>query len=248
MCHATANSGKYSVLFLVHRVSTIRGNELGIIVWVGMAFNGAVWDTIVSDVKKSLTTLPEQIDLLSWQPVSLRGLDIAWVGMHVPAIDTKGRPWVWEVVTPEQFCETTILHDDPMVLSVAQDTVIIDVRHADHSGPIVRMQVPVNQTPDLLELDANTLPGHPWQFSLQTGWTAHALGTAAQVWIDREVGCHAKLDTHEPSLGSIDRYQLSPSISIESAAFDRLLTLAPDDAAAVTSALGSIHEALETFR
>ncbi len=213
-----------------------------------MAFKGAAWNTIISDVKKSLTTLPQEIDVLSWQPVSLRGLDIAWVGMHVPVIDTKGRPWVWEVVTPEQFSDTTILHDDPLVLSVAQDTVIIDVHHADHSAPIVRMQVPVTETPDLLELDANTLPGHPWKFTLQTGWTAHALGTAAQKWIDREVNCLAKLETHEPSPDSIDRYQLSPSISIESAAFDRLLTLTADDAAAVTSALGSIHEALEPFR
>jgi hypothetical protein len=41
---------------------------------------------------------------------------------------------------------------------------------------------------------------------------------------------------------------LHPAIDIESAAFDRLLTLDPDDAAVVTSLLASVHEALQPFR
>jgi hypothetical protein len=52
----------------------------------------------------------------------------------------------------------------------------------------------------------------------------------------------------EPTLESHDSYQLSPSINIEASAFDRLLTLAPDEAAVVSSALCAIHEALEPYR
>ncbi|MBM3639125.1 MAG: hypothetical protein FJW98_06790 [Actinobacteria bacterium] len=200
---------------------------------------------LVDTVKQSLARLS---DVLTWQPVSLKGLDIAWVGMQVPAIDSAGRPWVWEVVTPDQFAQTPLLHDDPMVLPVQQDTVVVTVNHADHSGPIVRMQVPVTRVPEHVAVDRRALPQGAWTFGLETGWTTQALGTAAQCWIDREVGCNARLNMDEPTLESQDSYQLSPSINIEASAFDRLLTLAPDEAAVVSSALCAIHEALEPYR
>jgi hypothetical protein len=41
---------------------------------------------------------------------------------------------------------------------------------------------------------------------------------------------------------------LHPAIDIESAAFDRLLTLDPDDAAMVTTLLTQVHEALRPYR
>lgn len=212
---------------------------------VGLAeFDGSSWSSLVESVKCSLSMMTRPVP---WKPVSLRGLDIAWVGMQVPDIDTHGRPWVWEVVTPHQFRGTPLLHDDPMVLPVAQDTVIVNVSHPDHSGPIVRMQVPVREAPDVIEVSADALPGHPWEFSVETGWTARCLETAAQEWIEREVGVGPRLDSHEQPIEA-DRYQLSPSISIESSAFDRLLTLAPDDAAVVSSALCNIHNALDVYR
>jgi len=58
--------------------------------------------------------------------------------------------WVWEVVTPSQYEASHRMQDDPMVLSVAQDTVIAEVNHHDHSGPIMRMQVPVKQAPETI--------------------------------------------------------------------------------------------------
>lgn len=213
---------------------------------VGLAeFDSSSWRSLMESVKSSLSVITRPVP---WQPVSLKGLDIAWVGMHVPDINANGRPWVWEVVTPSQFSDTPILHDDPMVLPVAQDTVVVNVSHPDHSGPIVRMQVPVREAPDMIEVNADALPGHPWEFSVETGWTARCLETAAQKWIEREVGVGPCLDSNEQQLDSSERYQLSPSISIESAAFDRLLSLAPDDAAVVSSALCHIHEALDPYR
>jgi hypothetical protein len=91
-------------------------------------------------------------------------------------------------------------------------------------------------------------PDGPWSVRLETGWTVQAIGSAAQCWIDREAPGSARLDTPAPQLAPHQRYQLHPAIDIESAAFDRLLTLDPDDAAMVTSLLTQVHEALRPYR
>lgn len=93
------------------------------------------------------------------------GLDVAWVGMNVPALDTGGRPWVWEIVTPSQYESSPRLQEDPLVLAVAQDTVVADINHNDHSGPIMRMQVPVRQAPDAISVMTGLDPTGPWSIS-----------------------------------------------------------------------------------
>jgi hypothetical protein len=200
--------------------------------------------TIIDGVRRSLA---EHQESLTWRRVTMPGLDVAWVGMNVPVLDTGGRPWVWEVVTPEQYESSTRLQEDSLVLSVAHDTVVAEVNHLDHSGPIMRMQVPVREAPAILSISPVLDPHSPWSIHLETGWTAQALGTAAQCWIDRETP-GARLNTPEPQLAAHQRYQLHPAIDIESAAFDRLLTLDPDDAAVVTSLLSSVHDALLPYR
>lgn len=155
---------------------------------------------------------------------------------------------MWEVVTPHDFGKMGHLCDDPMVLPVPQDTVVVSVSHADHSGPLLRMQVPVSETPDHVVVDQDKLPGEPWTFSLETGWTTEALKNAAQAWIDLEAGGVARLESLEPPLPREDSYSFSSGINIGSGALDRLLTLDPDDSAAVSGALTHIHEALEAFR
>jgi hypothetical protein len=201
--------------------------------------------TIVDGVKRSLS---ENHDTLTWRRVTMPGLDVAWVGMNVPALDTGGRPWVWEIVTPSQYESSARLQEDPLVLAVAQDTVVADINHNDHSGPIMRMQVPVRQAPDAVSVMTGLDPSGPWSIQLEAGWTVQALGSAAQCWIDRESPGSARLQTPEPQLAPHQLYQLHPAIDIESAAFDRLLTLDPDDAAVVTSLLASVHEALQPYR
>lgn len=203
---------------------------------------------VVDAVRASLHAMGGGEQPLRWSPVALRGLDIAWVGMAVPAVDSAGRPWVWEVVRPDDFESRALLQDDPMVLPVAQDTVVVSVLHADHSGPIVRMQVPVSCPVETVEVDGASLPGHPWSFAIETGWTAGAIGSAAQCWIDRETGGSARLETPEPSLDEDSSFRLNERINIESAAFDRLLTLDPHDAAVVSASLASIHDALGAYR
>lgn len=141
-------------------------------------------------MKRSLAEHPES---LTWRRVTMPGLDVAWVGMNVPVIDTGGRPWVWEVVTPTQYNASSRLQDDLMVLPVAHDTVVAEVNHRDHSGPIMRMQVPVTHAPDAISLPAE--PAGPWSVHLETGWTIQALGSAAQCWIDRESPGTARLET-----------------------------------------------------
>lgn len=176
------------------------------------------------------------------------GLDVAWAGVNVPVLDTGGRPWVWEIVTPRQYEASLRLQQDPMVLPVSHDTVIAEVRHADYSHPIMHMQVAVRCAPDALSIAHDLAPDSPWSLQLEVGWTMQALGDAAQCWIDREAPGSARLNTPKaPTTGS-ERYKLHPAIDIESAAFDRLLTLDPHEAAVVTSLLAQVHDALLPFR
>ena len=135
-----------------------------------------------------------------------------------------------------------------MVLSLRQDAVLAEITHADHSTPIVRMQVAVRETPDEVVLPRGLDPDGPWGVRLRTGWTVQAIGDAAQCWIDREIPGGARLETLEPTLEGRRVYQIHPSIDIEGTAFDRLLTLEPDEAAAVTSILTMVHEALDPYR
>ena len=200
---------------------------------------------IVDEVKRSLAEHREE---LSWRQVTMPDLDVPWVGMNVPALDTGGRPWVWEVVTPDQYEASPRLQEDPLVLPVAHDTVVAEINHIDHTGPMMRMQVPVRTTPDSVVVHTGLSASSPWSVRLQAGWTARALGTAAQCWIDREAPGTARLHTPEPSISTNNRYQLNQSMDIESAAFDLLLTLKPDDAAVVTSLLRRVHAALAPFR
>jgi len=199
----------------------------------------------MDSVKKSLR---ESTSPLPWRQVTMPGLTVPWVGMSVREIDTGGRPWVWEVVTPGQWSESSRMRDDPMVLPLTQDAVLAEITHADHSGPIVRMQVAVRETPDAVTLPRGLNPEGPWGVRLRTGWTVQAIGDAAQCWIDRESPGGARLETHEPSLEGRRVYQIHPSIDIEEGAFDRLLTLEPDETAVVTSILSMVHEALDPWR
>lgn len=201
--------------------------------------------TIVDAVKRSLAECQRTI---SWRRVTMPGLQLAWVGMNVPDIDSAGRPWVWEVVTPQQYESDARLQEDPLVLSVAHDTVITEINHVDHTGPIMRMQVPVRTTPHAITLKSGLSASSPWSLRLETGWTVQALGSAAQCWIDEEVPGGARLDIPEPVIPEENKYALLPSVDFESAAFDRLLTLDPNDAAVVTSLLSRVHSALQPYR
>lgn len=201
--------------------------------------------TFIDGVKRSLT---QHHDPLCWRRVTMPGIDIAWAGVNVPAIDTGGRPWVWEIVTPDQYNASKRMQNDPMVLAVHQDTVIAEVRHLEHEAPIVRMQVPVRQAPEAIAVAGELTAHSPWSLRLEVGWTIQALGGAAQCWIDREAPGSARLKTPPPSISTTQSYQLHPAIDIESAAFDRLLTLEPNDAAVVTSLLARVHEALLRYR
>lgn len=201
--------------------------------------------TFVDGVRRSLA---EQQDSLAWRRVTVPGLNVAWVGLNVPALDTGGRPWVWEVVTPRQYQASIRMQQDPMVLAVSHDTVVAEINHIDHAEPILRMQVPVQEAPEAIAVPNTLNSDSPWSIHLESGWTIQALGAAAQSWIDREAPGTARLTIAEPRLEAHQLYKLHPAIDIESAAFDHLLTLDPDDAATVTSLLALVHDALLSFR
>lgn len=201
--------------------------------------------SIVDDVKRSLA---RQREPMAWRRVTVPGLDTPWVGLHVPVIDTGGRPWVWEVVTPEVYDASSTARHDPLVLRVHQDAVITEIHHRDTGGPVVRMQSPVSVTPSDLRLVPGPDPDGPWNVSLSTGWTVQALAAAAQNWIDRESPGSPSLTVPRPPRRAPDHYQLHPAIRIEAEAFDHLLTLDADEAADVTSLLVMVHDALVPYR
>ena len=199
----------------------------------------------VDEVRDAFARLSSTIE---WKRVSMPGLAVAWAGMQVPAVDTGGRPWLWEVVTPEQYDDSPTLREDLLVLPVSHDAVVVKVNHIDHSAPIVRMQVPVETAPSHLLIEGLPTEDNPISVTLETGWTVQALGSAAQAWIDRETESSATLSTPSAHATAAVRYRLHPEFDIESAAFDRLLTLDHDDAASVTSLLARTHEALRPYR
>ena len=200
---------------------------------------------LVDSIRESFAALSCPI---TWKRVSVPGLQVSWAGMHVPAVETGGRPWVWEVVTPDQYDSSQKLRDDLLVLPVTHDAVVVKIMHEDHTGPIVRMQVAVDTAPDHLMIEGLPTDDNPISVTLERGWTVQALGSAAQAWIDRETESSATLETPASPSAAGRRYQLHPEFDIESAAFDRLLTLDHDDAASVTSLLARIHEALRPYR
>lgn len=173
---------------------------------------------------------------------------MAWVGLHVPMVDTGGRPWVWEIVTPDQYENSERLQNDPLVLSVAHDVVIVEMTHPDVTRPHLRMQVPISTVPDTVVVPRSIADAHPWAIKLETGWTAQALVAAAQQWIDREIPGQPRLQVPAAPDSAPQLYQLHPAINIESAAFDHLLTLDSHDAAVVTSVLAAVHDALQPYR
>lgn len=200
---------------------------------------------LVDDVRDAFSRITSTV---TWKQVTMPGLTVPWAGVQVDMVDTGGRPWVWEVVTPEQYDASPILQEDLLVLPVVQDAVVVKVNHADHSGPIVRMQVPVERTPGHVLIEGLPTDDNPISVVLETGWTVQALGSAAQAWIDRETDSSATLATPSTPATAGPRYRLHPEFDIESAAFDRLLTLDHDDAASVTSLLARIHRALRPYR
>ncbi len=203
----------------------------------------------MSDISESvIQSLADISNSLQWKPVTMPGLPVPWLGVHVPEINTHGRPWVWEVVTPAQYTSSERLHDDPMVLCVEHDTVIVTMHNRDVPASSVRMQVSVSRVPDELEMHCPLERGNKWSVTMATGWSANAVGRAAQDWIEDNTDSLARIDITEPVLRPDIRYQLSPEIDVESAAFDSLLTLSLHDAGIVSSTLSSIHDALATYR
>jgi hypothetical protein len=110
------------------------------------------------------------------------------------------------------------------------------------------MQVPVRHAPEAISVANELTADTPWSLRMEVGWTMQALGDAAQCWIDREAPGTTRLKMPQPNNHKGSSYKLHPEIDIESAAFDRLLTLDPNDAAVVTSLLARVHEALLPYR
>ena len=202
---------------------------------------------LVADVLGDLAALPDAVGF-GWEPVRFIDLDSPWVGVRVPTLACS-RPWVWDVVTPEDHYRDERLRQDPLALAVGQDTVIVDLHRADDAGFALRLQVPVLRVPTRIDVPASALLPPPWTISLSTGWTSAAIDVALDRWPHDLLGVHRpgpvpKLSPDDCS----DRLQVGDGLYAEDASFDVLLRLPTEEAAAVTGFFGALAEALASSR
>lgn len=218
------------------------------------------WRSLVDAVVEHLSAA--SAPTLPWAPVQLAGLDEPWIGVAASP-GTGERPWVWDVVTPDDHRREAGLHDDPLTIPVEQDVVVVDVVHPQAPGSLVRLQVPVTSVPTRIDLTASRLPPPPWRLELATGWTAAAIANAVHGWIGEWVGRDVALVCRgqrgelpggdcgapaSPPALSEDRFEVGEDLWVSSAAFDQLLAVGVDDAAQITGALSAVAEALAPYR
>jgi len=218
------------------------------------------WRSFVDGVLDTLVAVPADGEL-AWEPVHLLGLDAPWVGVRVPTLSTPDRAWVWDVVTPQDHERDRSLHDDPLALPVAQDTIVVDLHRDDDAGFGLRLQVPVRSVPSRIDVPAAALPGAPWRVELASGWTAAAIGSALVTWFADRMGVRrsvASASEHGSPGGATgpggsvdadpDRFLVGDGLFAVGASFDALLRLPPADAARITVFFGAVAEALAPVR
>jgi hypothetical protein len=236
--------------------------------WISFPPPPRSWDGLIASV---LATMAAADHNIGWSIVRLPGMSSPWVG--VQALDVVApRPWTWDIVTPSDYQRMVELRSDPLVVPVAQDTVVVDVTRADFPGIVARLQVPVTDVPMRIDVDGRAMPPPPWQLELHTGWSAQTICTAIGAWLESEVGSGVGLvrnPLHEPTCsepdrpraedagvaesgveesGTDERHHLGDGMYITSSAFERLLALDIEDAAHVTGALAAVAEALIPYR
>lgn len=209
------------------------------------------WRAFVDVVLRELVTAPP-VDV-SWEPVHLIGLDSPWVGVRVPALQNEARAWVWDVVTPEDKKRDRSLHDDPLALPVAQDTVIVDLHRDDDASFGLRLQVPVREVPARIDVPASAVPPSPWRVELASGWTSAAIGSAIVSWFSDHLGVRRAVmggsrPSGAPSPGLPERFQVGDDLYAVGSSFDALLRLPPGDAARVTTFFSAVAESLSPVR
>ena len=206
------------------------------------------WREFVDEVVDDLAAAPTSGEL-AWEPVHLFGLDAPWVGVRVPTIVAGGRAWVWDVVTPEDHERDPSLHDDPLALAVAQDTVIVDLHRDDDASFSLRLQVPVRCVPTRIDLPASSLPGAPWRVDVSSGWTSASIGSAITSWFVDRLGVRREVrSAARPSTDPREHFQVGDGLYAAGASFDVLLGMAAHDAALITTFFAAVAEALAPVR
>jgi hypothetical protein len=208
------------------------------------------WREFVDVVLRELVTAPAAD--VTWEPVHLLGLDAPWVGVRVPALHNEGRAWVWDIVTPEDHQRDRSLHDDPLALPVAQDTVIVDLHRDDDASFGMRLQVPVRGVPARIDVPASAVPPAPWRVELASGWTSAAIGDAIVTWFADRLGvrrgAHGGARVPGRAGGGPERFQVGDDLFAVGSSFDALLRLPAADAARVTTLFAAVAEALAPVR
>jgi hypothetical protein len=181
---------------------------------------------------------------LPWEPVSAPGLPRPWVGVRHHDLE-PGRPWMWDVVTPDDHDAEPLLRRDPLTIPVPQDVVVVELRCRDLA---FRVPITVEEVPSQISVSAQAVPAPPWELSIATGWTAARIAAALVAWSQVHVGRPIPpTPDGEPETELTDgdeRYDLGDGLAIGGVAFDQLLMLSPDDAAAVTTAIAAVRDAL----
>ena len=205
------------------------------------------WREFVDGVLDDLVAVPATGEL-AWEPVHLFGLEAPWVGVRLPSLRTDGRAWVWDVVTPEDHERDRSLHDDPLALAVAQDTIVVDVHRDDDAGFGLRLQVPVRRVPSRIDLPASAVPGAPWRVGLASGWTSSTIGAALTSWFSDCLGVARGMGPSAPTADNADHFQVGDGLFAAGASFDALLRLPAHEAAGITTFFAAITDALAPVR
>lgn len=213
------------------------------------------WREFVDEVVHDLVDVPA-VDL-AWEPVHLIGLAAPWVGVRVPALQSAARAWVWDVVTPEDHDRVRTLHDDPLALAVAQDTMVLDVHRDDDPSVALRLQVPVREVPCRIDVPSTAIPPAPWRIELSTGWTSASIDAAIETWFSSRIGSHPCMRSRSSSAvrrrrgttaSADDRFLVGDGLYAEGASMDVLLRMPAGDAARITTLFTAVVDALAPWR
>lgn len=171
----------------------------------------------------------------AWHPVSCEGAARPWLG--VACATDVGRPWVWDVVTPDTYDSVPGLRGDPMTLAVERDVVLC---HLDAAGQELWMHVPVRSVPSQVHLPASAVPDG-WAVTLESAWSREAVQGALDTWSLLERG--ATLDWG-PRAPAPERFEIGDGLFVSGAAFDALLSCEAPTSAGAVEVLSAVVEAL----
>jgi hypothetical protein len=232
---------------------------------MGTDQNHAVDDSGYQAIVDWLRTLPADTELV-WgdNHTTTDGVHTGWVDVSVRGADL-GFNWLWTIDsgTEPGFAA------DPTVIVVPHDRTLWVVWDTDNhwwlDEPAWSTAVDANPDPAQITALEAAIDHRPDTRSLlsRPGWSENAVNTALATWAHTHAGRGDLRFRYDPdwtpgqrvldeaaatleqiAAGTARTYELAPGVHATDTAFDQLLALDPDDAAAITAKLTGLRQAL----